>query len=64
MSSPTATEVADAMQAAWNAFCTDTGNIPDAFTIHGPSTTRVSADMHRGNFASYVADYLDREGPT
>ena len=50
--------VSTAMQGAWNDFVADTGNIPDAFKIHGPPSTRVTADMHRGNFAQMVADRL------
>ena len=50
--------LADAMQAAWDEFCADTGCIPDCFTIHGPATTRVSANFRYGNFASFVADRL------
>lgn len=47
-----------ALQDVWNDHCADTGCIPDAFAIHGPRTTRVVADFHRGSFVDRVLDIL------
>ena len=47
-----------ALQHAWDDFIGDTGCVPDAISIHGPSTTRISADFHKGNFTIVVARYL------
>ncbi len=52
--------VVDALQQAWNDFCSDTGCIPDCFQVHGPRTTQVYADFNVGNFASFVCDGLLR----
>lgn len=55
--------VAKAMQEAWDDWTADTGEIPTAFTIAGPPTTKVYADMTYGNFAKAVADRLAHREP-
>jgi len=52
-------QVVNALQLAWNDFVSDTGSIPDCFTIHGPRTTQVVASFAVGNFATFVRDVLD-----
>lgn len=57
MSRPSIEEVlADSANDAFGEFCADTGCIPDCFTIHGPRTTRMSAEFRRGNFIHWVTD--------
>lgn len=51
--------VAFAMQSVWNEHCADTGNIPECFSVHGPRTTRVSADFRVSQFAERVAVLLN-----
>jgi hypothetical protein len=54
-----------ALQHAWNEWCSDTGCVPDGFTIKGPPTTRVVADFQRGAaFVERVAAWYDHGGPT
>lgn len=48
--------LADSANDAFGEFCADTGCIPDCFTIHGPRTTRMSAEFRRGNFIHWVTD--------
>lgn len=55
-------ELAQALQGAWNDWCSDTGCIPDSFTIHGPGTTRVVADFRRGNFVEHACRWLNTAG--
>ena len=51
--------VAEAMQNAWNQYVGDTGEFPDAFSLHGATDeTLMYANMGQGNWASMVADYL------
>lgn len=52
----------DALQVAWNDWCSDTGCIPDGFSIHGPRTTRVEADFSKGNFMGHVTSWLNAKG--
>lgn len=55
--------LADAMQEAWNEWCRDTGNVPDGFHIHGPGTTRVTANFAQGMaFVRNVTNALHRAG--
>ena len=51
----------DAMQEAWDEFCSDTGCHPDVLWREGRKTF---ADFGRGNFSLMVACALDREGWT
>lgn len=51
----------EAMQDAWNNFCQDTGCVPDAFTIHGPRSTRVTAHLIGSSFTFAVLDCLPPE---
>ena len=37
----------DALQDAWNDWVSDTGCVPDFLDIHGPATTRVTADFRK-----------------
>jgi len=50
--------LAKAMQSVWDDFCADTGHIPGAFRVHGPKTTRVSADFLHSDFPYKVAQEL------
>lgn len=51
----------EAMQDAWNNFCQDTGCVPTAFQIHGPPSTRVTAELIGSDFALAVLDCLPPE---
>lgn len=51
----------EAMQNAWNDYVADTGCLPSDFSIHGPKTTRVSADFIRGDFAKFIISELEAE---
>ena len=48
----------EAMQLVWNEWCADVHTIPDAFRIHGPPSTRVSATFENSNFAYQVAETI------
>ena len=48
----------EAMQLVWNDWCADVHTIPDAFRIHGPPSTRVSAHFEHSNFAYQVAETI------
>jgi hypothetical protein len=54
---PTRDELAEAMQWAWDEFCTDTGCFPDCFEWRG-GNGRLWARFDRGNFADYVRTAL------
>lgn len=49
----------DALQAAWNEFVDDTGNMPDCFTRQGGLTF---ADFPVGNFVAMANGWLNRKG--
>ena len=49
-------QMADALQRAWDDFVDDTGCFPDCLSLQGK---RISAEFDRGNFARYVAGWLD-----
>lgn len=55
MNTPNVESVRDAMQDAWNDFCSDAGNHPDCFYRQG---RKLYADFTRGNFAQMVAERL------
>lgn len=50
-------QVIEAMQDAWNEFCSDSGTYPDCIFRHGGL---LFADFGRGNYAQWVADRLNR----
>lgn len=52
-------EIAEALEHVWSDHCGDTGCIPPNFTIHGPSTTRVSAKFAGTDFAYWVAEWIN-----
>lgn len=62
MSAEMLDSVTEAMQSAWDEFCTDAGCIPDCFSIRGPRTTRVFANFGYGNFAEMVLQRLVADG--
>ncbi|AWJ85133.1 hypothetical protein TSH58p_17360 [Azospirillum sp. TSH58] len=53
---PLSDRLRDAMQDAWNDFCSDTGHHPDCFSRKGAS---LYADFSVGNFAEMVATRLE-----
>lgn len=52
---PTADQIAEAMQDAWNNFCADAQAHPDCFYREG---RQLFADFQRGTYASQVARQL------
>lgn len=57
-------QVVEAMQDAWNDFCTDSGDHPDCFDVYNHRGTLIDghtmhADFERGNFATSVTDILN-----
>ena len=48
--------IAEAMQTAWNDFCTDAKAFPDCFKI---KKGKLSADFNKGNFSSMVTSRLN-----
>lgn len=56
--------LAEALQEAWNDWCSDTGCVPDGFHIRGPATTRVTADFNYYGlqFVRNVTSALGRAG--
>ena len=52
---PTAEHVAEAMQRAWNDYCTDTSEFPNCFSLEG---RMLFADFYRGSWSVHVADHL------
>ena len=53
---PLSARLRDAMQDAWNDFCSDTGHHPDCFSRKGAS---LYADFNVGNFAEMVSTRLE-----
>ena len=47
--------IAEAMQTAWNDFCTDAKAFPDCFKI---KKGKLSADFSKGNFSLMVTSRL------
>ncbi len=56
----TTEQIAEAMQMAWNDYCTDTHEFPDVLTTghDDDGVLVIYADMSRGNFAALVAGSL------
>lgn len=52
-------EIAEALEHVWSDHCADTGCIPSNFTIHGPSTTQVSAQFRGTDFSFRVAEWIN-----
>lgn len=65
MKIPTEAQIAEAMQDAWNEFCSDAQAHPDCFYREGK---KLFADFGRGNYARMVAEHLrfimSRDGQT
>lgn len=49
-----------ALQRAWDEWVADTGHIPDGFQIHGPVTSRLSANFQGATFVHHAADWYAR----
>ena len=52
----------EAMQDIWNDRCADCGEIPTCFEIHGPRTTRITADFEESAFVRDIVETLKSRG--
>ena len=52
----------EAMQDLWNDRCVDCGEIPTCFEVHGPRTTRITADFEGSAFVRDIVATLKSRG--
>ena len=56
--------LSEAMQDVWNDRCIDIGEVPTCFEIHGPKTTRITADFIDSAFVRDIVETMNARGYT